>query len=323
MLGCGINTGGTSKDLTPLWPELIDTLFKKVLSNMNEATSKAVSKELGDNRSNTLFPNAMDQYSQAQFIKAVLGNGYVPYIQKLIYKYRDLNRMEIFVKKMEKSIIDNGNSLQVYNEIMEYEAGFLLLVAKLASLPVTRAVITYNYDDYLECALKRLNHSYFNAFQQKRVWENDALPIYHVHGYIPGPDQIYNSELNKIVLSYDEYFGNMLNPYSWQTSTQLYYLMNYTCLFIGTSLTDLNMLRLLSFAKQYAPSNKHFIIRKSEGLEGQNEVLSSIQNEMINTNLEEYNVLSIIAGNNYSDVHKLVAELYTDLNQTEVKNGKE
>ncbi len=40
----------------------------------------------------------------------------------------------------------------------------------------------------------------------------------------------------------------MLRPHSWQTTTQVHYLRSYNCLFIGASLSDINMTRLLSYS---------------------------------------------------------------------------
>ena len=42
----------------------------------------------------------------------------------------------------------------------------------------------------------------------------------------------------------------MLEPYNWANITQLNYMINNTCVFIGLSMTDPNMRRLLEIAAQ-------------------------------------------------------------------------
>lgn len=58
----------------------------------------------------------------------------------------------------------------------------------------------------------------------------------------------------------------MLDPYSWSNLIQLNYLRENTCLFIGLSLTDPNLRRLLDIASRKHDNDvpKHYAILKRE-----------------------------------------------------------
>ena len=92
------------------------------------------------------------------------------------------------------------------------------------------------------------------------------MPIHHVHGCIR--DRSVPGTANKdLVLSMDEYFSNIAKPLSWQTTVQLHALTNATCLFVGASLTDINMLRLLTHAKENSGRGAVFALLALEDFE--------------------------------------------------------
>ena len=184
------------------------------------------------------------------FIKKVLGKNYINYLQSLLYSNCN--------KKVIKDKIDKD-----------------LFLFTIANLIIRRkniqAVVTYNYDNFLSETLKILEPDtsmlktvdIFGSVQ-KLKHNNRVLPIYHVHGFIPPPDNPIIYDIENIVLSTDEYFNNMIEPFSWQTTTQLFYLNNYNCLFLGTSLNDWNMLRVLSYSNHFSKASKHFVIFRNE-----------------------------------------------------------
>lgn len=92
-------------------------------------------------------------------------------------------------------------------------------------------------------------------------YKSEEIPIYHVHGYLPKSKTIKNHNL---VFSEDGYHTQFIDPYSWSNLIQLYKYMNNSCLFIGVSLSDPNLRRILDISKRKNGDgiNKHFIIKK-------------------------------------------------------------
>jgi hypothetical protein len=95
---------------------------------------------------------------------------------------------------------------------------------------------------------------------QKFAQDEYTFPIFHVHGFIPPPDQLQVAPAENVVLAYDEYFNNIMEPFSWQTTTQLHFLNNYNIIFLGASLEDWNMLRALSASQKYSCAVKRYAL---------------------------------------------------------------
>jgi hypothetical protein len=124
-----------------------------------------------------------------------------------------------------------------------------------------RAVITYNYDDLLERSLGRY------PFQP--VWKDTSvkerrLPIYHVHGLVPG-DRKKKSNLTDIVLTEDQYNRAAENLYSWSNLVQLHALSGSVGLMVGLSLTDRNLRRILDAVRRMPQrAESYALLRRSE-----------------------------------------------------------
>ena len=85
-----------------------------------------------------------------------------------------------------------------------------------------------------------------------------AFPIYHVHGFIPYD----NSQIIKSVpiLSEEEYHRVYANSYNWSNVEQIHALSRTTCIFIGLSMTDPNLRRLLDIAIRDSENEaRHFV----------------------------------------------------------------
>jgi hypothetical protein len=97
------------------------------------------------------------------------------------------------------------------------------------------------------------------------LFHNDRIPlettdtlIFYPHGYLPDPDRASFPRTASIVLSEDDYFALYAAPYAWANVVQLTLLLNYTALFVGCSLLDPNLRRLLDIAAAARPGHEHF-----------------------------------------------------------------
>lgn len=83
----------------------------------------------------------------------------------------------------------------------------------------------------------------------------------------------------------------MLEPYNWANISQLNYMINNTCLFIGLSMTDPNMRRLLEIAAQKRTENdgecQHYAIMRRFKIKDSEEVESIKSFERVNESLQE------------------------------------
>lgn len=104
-------------------------------------------------------------------------------------------------------------------------------------------VITYNFDDVLE---QRMIKDCCSVTDNNRI-DPETFPIYHVHGFLP-ESSVDNP--SSIVFSEESYHGVYRDSYHWSNIEQLHALSNTTCFFIGLSMKDPNIRRLLDVASE-------------------------------------------------------------------------
>ena len=133
------------------------------------------------------------------------------------------------------------------------------------------SIITFNFDALVEENLSLAKILNTSIYTEAVKFQPSELPIYHVHGYLPRRGRI--SENSNIVFSEDAYHGQFLDPFSWSNLIQLSKFSQNTCLFVGVSLTDPNLRRLLDVAwrKSTDKDQNHYIIKKFPELDGSEE----------------------------------------------------
>lgn len=117
---------------------------------------------------------------------------------------------------------------------------------RLDRLGKANEVVTTNYDLLLEAALRdELTRRDSGDLSVSRLVDGrnvgpSVVPVRHVHGVLTSGDQL----VGKLVLS-DRDYHLMQDSGSWQESFFKNQLTTSDCLFVGTSLTDPNLLRYL------------------------------------------------------------------------------
>ncbi|SIT92280.1 SIR2 family protein [Pontibacter indicus] len=178
------------------------------------------------------------------------------YLQESLSDLKDKNRFEKEVRRTLYESFDKNASSQIMDEIVK-------LCAAPGNSPNLDGIITYNYDDIIETKIREKNMDipFQSVYGQGIDPDNRALAIYHVHGFLPQEGAI--SELNNITLSEYVYHEQYSNIYSWNNIVQINKFRDKTCLFIGTSLSDPNIRRLLDIANSQKKGRKfHYIIKK-------------------------------------------------------------
>lgn len=141
-------------------------------------------------------------------------------------------------------------------------------LAKIVQQRKTEEVLTYNFDDLLEQYLIKFGlqegKDFITISKDAEINGNEMLPIYHVHGVIPeqGPSDI-------VVFSEEEYHKRYSNPFHWSNIEQLHALSRKHCFFVGLSMTDPNLRRLLDAARQINQTDNecHYAFLKRQKLE--------------------------------------------------------
>lgn len=232
VLGAGIS----SEFGIPKWDNLLQRLLMTTIEQESEKAvvlSKFFSKIF--NPSSLIAGRFLEESLKDDKIK----NKFEKNVREALYKTYDENSRSLIIDEIIKFCLAPGNS------------------------PNLDGIITYNYDDIIETKLKEknLDMQFESVFGQAINPDNNVLKIYHVHGFLPRNGIIGNE--NKITLGEFVYHEQYSNTYSWNNIVQINKFRDKTCLFIGTSLTDPNIRRLLDIAKTQRKSNKfHFIFKK-------------------------------------------------------------
>lgn len=294
FLGAGVNS---SKECHLKWTDIINPLLKAALFKMaaDFNFSRNQLRELLDlfdirqmpdfakESGHTALHNGITyEYSapiKAMLIKKFLKNQYLPSLQEIIYS--QCNRT-ILRKCFERDYTLAPD--ETYKRSGSFHTLYTLARLILLNSNV-KSVITYNYDNFLTWAInilqsdlkryfshedalhifERLKHMKSNRLKiqdisgpsRPELLDSGTLFVYHPHGYIPSPAEQERLDSSQIILSMDEYYENTTNIHTWDNDTQVHCLSHYTCLFIGSSISDLTTQRMLHYAQNNG--NKKFL----------------------------------------------------------------
>lgn len=195
---------------------------------------KGLTKELYDKEDDTFIKDGeMTSIQKGRYIIdefAALGKDYVQSVKQLLYS-------------------KNPRGCALIDSIAKY--AFIL-----------DSIITYNYDDLVETKINSMYDNYCcPIFGDSRMREGCVLPVYHVHGFIPQSEKALSS---KIVLGEKQYHQIYQQSYNWSNVEQIHALSRKTCFFIGLSMKDPNLRRLIDFAKTEDGEAHHIVFLKRE-----------------------------------------------------------
>lgn len=138
------------------------------------------------------------------------------------------------------------------------------------------SIVTFNFDGLIEENLTASNILNRAIYTEAINHDSNELPVYHVHGYLPRTGKIPDE--TDIVFSEDAYHSQFIDPFSWSNLIQLNKLTQNTCLFVGISLTDPNLRRLLDVAWRKNPDKRlsHYIVKKRPRFGNNDDVLDDL-----------------------------------------------
>jgi hypothetical protein len=134
-----------------------------------------------------------------------------------------------------------------------------------------QAIINYNFDDILEEKLRSEEVRCKTVLSGFDVVPPGTLASYHVHGVLPFEDYRRDpanvTTKGNFVFSEDEYHAEYSDAYRWSNMTQMSNLGRFTGLFVGLSMQDPNIRRLIDVThRQYPEITNYAILTRKEPL---------------------------------------------------------
>lgn len=152
----------------------------------------------------------------------------------VIDKYKEQN------KALELTDFYNDMRSVLYQNVRESK--LIKSIANWAHKGNVEAIITYNYDNLIEEEINKEQNKCQSIFDKTRT---SQMPVYHVHGYIAKEEG-----QSPIVLGEQEYHDIYAESYNWGSVEQLHALCRTSCFFIGLSMSDPNLRRLLDISNK-------------------------------------------------------------------------
>ncbi len=256
----------------PSWNVLLLELLKEMVSQLNKDNKLQLQKGAAEGLAQNidLSPLIIGKY-----LKNTLGDDFATKVREHLYKTQLRN------SKLIEAIVK--------------------LAKPQRDRKPLEAIITLNFDDLLESAISAEGISYKPIYSESIRHKSSEIPIYHVHGYLPRKGKLEKSTM--LVFSEDAYHEQFVDPFSWSNLVQLNKYTQTTCLFIGLSLTDPNLRRLLDVASRKSPENKeaHFIIKKRPKLDKDRDDLNKIAQILEEKDANALG-LKVIWVNEYSEI---------------------
>ena len=238
-LVCG--AGVSAKLNIPTWDQLVDTLYRQIY--------RSISTDLK-------FGSITEMRRKGRTTNLTM--------------IRNLENVGGFREEVRRAVRD-----RLYLKYDESSLKYLvtpickLFLRKGLRYPI-RDVITYNFDNTIERELRSLGrtdvHTVYTA--ESYPVHKRGIQIYHPHGFLPHPDDDpHNRALEaNMVFSERDYNLHFMDPSHWANVVQLHHFMHRTCLFIGISMADINMRRLLDHAHERTKGHvRHISIQRAKG----------------------------------------------------------
>ncbi len=210
------------------------------------------------------------------------------------------NQFENEVRSALYESFDNNAHSLTMEEIVQ------LCISPGKNTPTLDGIISYNYDDIIENKIlaKGLDVPFQSIYGQGIDPDDNSLAIYHVHGFLPREGNL--DDRNIITLGEYVYHEQYNAIYSWNNIVQINKFRDNTCLFIGSSLTDPNIRRLLDIANSQKTGKKkyHYILKKKPDLKKVREMLQKV----LDDNPEIFNE-KIKAKINFEDTVEFLIEM--------------
>jgi len=248
-LVCG---AGVSKATSiPDWNDLLLGILDKEMNN--DTASEVFIPPFDTKALVSQFPQS--SIIVGKYLKYLLGDDFEKTLRDYLY---------YLFNEIESSDIQNINQAGVIPGLRDYHTSDLLQAIVNLARPKRigkrlESIITFNFDDLVEYALRHEGVECCSIWKEGQRCGNDVLPIYHVHGFLPRTDDLDEPCL---VFSEDAYHSQFIDPFCWSNLIQLNTYSENICLFVGLSLLDPNLRRILDISHRKNNECKNYIIMR-------------------------------------------------------------
>lgn len=198
----------------------------------------------------------------------------------------------------------------LYNNLCDSELiNSICLAAKTQQL---ESIITYNYDDIVETAIEKSGIRVARVYNKSRNYRHE-LPVYHVHGLVTQKEMFIESTP---ILSEIDYHNMYRENFNWSNVEQLHALDRNVCFFIGLSMTDPNLRRLLDFShKESDGDNVHYVFMQRKPLYSslQKHVLNEKHFRKVEGQMQSFGI-SVIWFESFDEIPRLFVDIISPLN---------
>lgn len=170
------------------------------------------------------------------------------------------------------------------------------------------AVVNYNYDNLVEEAFKASGVPCSPVWELEKTVPRDRIPVYHPHGYV----RLGGNGSTSPVLGEEDYNIYSVDQYGWRNTVQLRAFTSTVCIFVGFSLTDPQVRRLLWVSK-CGGGPRHFAFLPSHtGANAQQEMLESLFDAQLRDGLSVHAIRYPVGGD-----HSRLTSLIGTVSETE------
>ena len=146
----------------------------------------------------------------------------------------------------------------LYKSTKRRESNLIKGICKLVKEYGINSILTTNYDQLIEQYLK-LEGLLPYPVAQCGIIPKDSVAVFHVHGVVNDPENPLSDNIPEApILSEDDYHALYSKGHDWSNITILNALQHSHCVFIGFSMTDPNLRRLMESAK-YNDATPHYL----------------------------------------------------------------
>lgn len=208
-------------------------------------------------------------------IKTLKGDSLKAFTELYPHVYSECGDSNLIMARYLETAVQIGSDSAEFTKLIhkylydgEHTSKLLSDLALIIKYHKTDEVITYNFDDILEQELVKVGLKESKDFvpiaSDAEISDHNNLPIYHVHGIIPE----HSNTSDRVVFSEEVYHERYRDTYHWSNVEQLHAMSRKHCFFIGLSMVDPNLRRLLDISRKMnatdTPSHYAFLKRTKQ-----------------------------------------------------------